>query len=213
MSPAPRLLVLAALGLAAFAGCGPSIRLVAASNEYFEYCYAADRDAARSDIERRACWTAWQEHYEIGQPPERIDYAHERLVMLDPERRNAIELATGESGESEAVLEAELAAELAAEPIAVDPTVTPTVVDPAIVVVATEVVAPEGAEVMSVFGDRGPVTARARRSPVIPRSRSSACADVCAPDFRACALLCNLSDRGCVDACRHRFRQCSHSCF
>lgn len=205
MSPAPRLLVLAALGLAVFAGCGPSIRLVAASNEYFEYCYAADRDAARSDIERRACWTAWQEHYEIGQPPERIDYAHERLVMLDPERRNAIEMATGESGESEAVIEAELAA----EPIAADP----TVVEPAIVVAETEVVVPEGAEVSSVFGDRGPVTARARRSPVIPTSRSSACADVCAPDFRACALLCNLSDRGCVDACRHRFRQCSHSCF
>lgn len=199
MSSAPRLLVLTALALVAFLGCGPSIRLVAASNEYFEYCYAADRDAARTDAERRACWTAWQAHYEIGQPPERIDYAHERLVMLDPERRNAIELATGESGESEAVLEAEHA-----EP-------TPAA-DPAIVV-QTETVAPEGAEVSSVFGDRGPATARARRSPVIPRSRSSACADVCAPDFRACALLCNLSDRGCVDACRHRFRQCAHSCF
>ena len=205
MSSVPRLLVLAVLALAAVAGCGPSIRLVAASNVYFEYCYAADRDAARSDIERRACWTAWQEHYEIGQPPERIDYAHERLVMLDPERRNAIELATGESGESEAVLEAQLAA----DPMAVDATVT----EPAIVAVDIEVVVPEGAEVSSVFGDRGPVTARARRSPVIPRSRSSACADVCAPDFRTCALLCNLSDRGCVDACRHRFRQCSHSCF
>ncbi len=201
MSSAPRLLVLAALVLAVFAGCGPSIRLVAASNEYFEYCYAADRDAARTDIERRACWTAWQAHYEIGQPPERIDYAHERLVMLDPERRNAIELATGESGESEAVLEAELAAQHT------------SVATPAIAVAVTEAAPPEGAEVSSVFGDRGPVTARARRSPVIPRTRGSACADVCAPDFRACALLCNLSDRGCVDACRHRFRQCAHSCF
>jgi len=194
MSALRLVLAHSALALAvAASGCGPSIRLVAASNEYFEYCYAADRDAARTDVERRACWAAWQAHYEIGQPPERIDYAHERLVMLDPERRNAIELATGESGEA-----------LAEASANIEPTVVQAM-DPAL--------RPEGAEVSSIFGDRGPVTARARRSPVIPRSRSSACADVCAPDFRACALLCRLSDRGCVDACRHRFRQCAHGCF
>ena len=190
MKAAPSPLVLLA-SLLAF-GCGPSLRLVAASNDYFEYCYAADRDASRTDAQRRACWSAWQQHYETGQPPERIDYAHERLVMLDPERRNAIELATGESEEA---------------------AVVPVVQAETVVPVATETTSPEGAELSSLLGARTPAPARERRSPVIPRSRGSACADVCAPDFRACALACTISDRGCVDACRHRFRQCTHSCF
>ena len=169
-------------------GCGPSLRLVAASNDYFEYCYAADRDDRRTDEERRACWTAWQAYYQTGQAPDRLDYVRERLVMLDPARASAIELATGESPET-------------------------TAVEPAIVVVGTDTTQPEGGELMSVIGERPAPTARERRSPVIPRSRSSACADVCSPDFRACALACRLSDRGCMDACRHRFRQCSHGCF
>jgi hypothetical protein len=162
-------------------GCGPSLRRVQQADEYFERCYAADRDERRTDDERRACWVAWNEHYRVGQAEDRIDYVRERLVMLDPRQASAIELTTGQEE--------------------LDPGIEP----------APEASPPEGAEVTDTLHGDGPV--RARRRPVAPRTRTSACAASCEPDFVACGNACEIADRGCTDACRHRFRQCARGCF
>jgi len=180
--------VAAVLGAGGPAG-GPSRRRVEQANEYFERCFAADRDVRRSDSERRACWTAWHEHYEVGQPDDRIDYVRERLVMLDPARGSVIELATAEVEES--------------EPGSVEPGAAEAV--------EAEAAPPEGPELSSLL--EGQPTVRQRRRPVAPRVRTSACAAACEPDFVTCANGCEIADRGCTDACRHRFRQCSRGCF
>lgn len=161
-------------------GCGPSLRRVQQADEYFERCYAADRDEHRTDDERRACWIAWNEHYRVGQAEDRIDYVRERLVMLDPRQASAIELATGPQ---------ELEVEAP----------------------AAEQAPPEGPELSEAA--RTEASVRARRRPVAPRARTSACGASCEPDFVACATACEIADRGCTDACRHRFRQCARGCF
>lgn len=81
--------------LFAAGACGPSLRRVHRSEVYFERCYAADFDARVPIEERRACWQAWMAHWQVGQPPDRIDYVRERLLRLDPERAAIVALATG----------------------------------------------------------------------------------------------------------------------
>lgn len=82
--------------LAVAIGCGPSLRRVHRSEVYFERCYAADLDRAVPIGERRACWQSWMAHYQLGQPPDRIDYVRERILRLDPERAEVVALAIGE---------------------------------------------------------------------------------------------------------------------
>jgi hypothetical protein len=175
--------------IAASIGCGPSLRLVEQSNLYFERCHAADLDAARTDAERRACWQAWRDHYDVGQSPDRDDYVRERLVMLDPQSGSAISLATPDDP-------------MGQDPIgAGDAESSPTdVVD----------VPPEGPELSDTVGDRPP---RPRRRPVAPRTRTSACGAGCEPAFVTCGTACTVGDRGCLDACRHIYRQCARGCF
>lgn len=85
----------------AMAGCGASLRRAHRASAYFEECYAADLDRAVPDAERRACWQAWSRSYLVGASAERLDYVHERLAMLDPDRAAAIALATGDDGSIE----------------------------------------------------------------------------------------------------------------
>lgn len=162
---------------------------------YFERCHAADRDPARSDDERRACWQAWRDHYEVGQPDDRIDYVRERLVMLDPTNGDAIALASPEVESGVAV-----------EEVATLDASAPT--DSAVAI--ADPPPAEGPELSDSVADRPP---RARRRPTAPRNRTSACGASCEPAFVDCASECRVADRGCTDACRHIFRQCSRGCF
>jgi hypothetical protein len=184
IATAPRRAAIAGSAIAWLAGaslgCGPSLRLVEQSNLYFERCHAADLDPARTDAERRACWQAWRDHYDVGQSADRDDYVRERLVMLDPQSGSAISLATADEPEAD---------------------VGDGSVEPA---------PPEGPELSDTIGDRPP---RARRRPVVPRTRTSACGAGCEPAFVTCGTACNVGDRGCVDACRHIYRQCARGCF
>ncbi len=172
-----------ALALALGAGCGPSLRRVEQANEYFERCHAADRDEARADDERRACWQAWRDHYATGQPHDRVDYVRERLVVLDPRNTDAMALA--------------MVDEHALEEVPAAGEVTPA--------------PPEGPELSDSLRSAAP--ARARRRPVAPRTRTSACGAECEPAFVDCAGACEIADRGCTDACRHVFRQCARGCY
>lgn len=181
------------LALAAM-GCGPSLRRVEQANVYFERCHAADRDPVRTNAERRSCWQAWRDHYAVGQPDDRVDYVRERLFMLDPSSGDAIALATTDelmpdpSLANDGTVEAQLAT-------------TPAVDTDA---------PPEGPELSDTIADRPP---RARRRPVPPRTRTSACGTGCEPAYVTCAGACAVADRGCADACRHTFRVCARGCF
>jgi hypothetical protein len=164
-------------------GCGPSLRLVEQSNLYFERCHAADLDPRRTDAERRACWQAWRDHYDVGQSPDRDDYVRERLVMLDPRNGTAIALSTADDPMAEAA--GDEATEAAFAP-------------------------PEGPELSDTISDHPP---RRQRRPLAPRTRTSACGAGCEPAFVTCGTACNVGDRGCIDACRHIYRQCARGCF
>ena len=186
--------------------CAPSVRLVHRSNVYFERCYAADLDRLVPNAERRACWSAWQEHYPAGQSRERLDYVRERLLRLDPERAAIVALATGEDPELAPELgmssDPQLVTEDAAEP---DPASETTDV------ASTEAPAEDGAA-----DEESREEARARRAgrrPIVPRTATPHCAAACEPRYQTCATRCGADGRACLTACRVSYRQCARACY
>lgn len=57
--------------------------MVHQSNTYFEHCHAADLNPERTMEQRKACWSAWLEHYAEPQPPERRAYASARIEAIE----------------------------------------------------------------------------------------------------------------------------------
>jgi hypothetical protein len=231
MAPRPSPVVLAlacALALAATAGCGPSLRRVHQGNVYFERCYAADLDLAVPATERRACWQAWHEHYQVGASPERIDHATERLAMLDPAQADAIALATGSdpivssTEPSESGLVEIVSAE--PEPIPTSTTLTPDALVEASDVAIVEPVADTPPLVttddttthLAIVEAEERARAAERRSHrriVTPRSTSPHCASTCHPLWEACTSHCTADEHGCVAACRRELTICSRGCY
>lgn len=173
------------------AGCGPSIRRVHLADEYFERCYAGDRDPAYSDDARRSCWDRWLAFHTVGQSDERIGHARERLLQLNPERAAAVEMATGEMEmiETEEHLRPEEA------PIV------------ALTAAAT------GAELEAPPAREETPELRARHRPPPPRVSTTRCDGTCLPPWEACVDACADRDHGCLDACRTRFRTCAAGCY
>lgn len=173
------------------AGCGPSLRRVRLADEYFERCYAGDRDERYTDTARRSCWDGWLADYTVGQSDERISHARERLLMLDSESSALVELATGEgelSSASEGV-------PLESAPVVV---LTATAVDADL---ENEVPREETPEL------------RARHRPSRPRTITTHCDETCTPAWEACVDACADRDRGCFNACRMRLRTCASGCY
>ncbi|MGB5809010.1 MAG: hypothetical protein WBG86_00695 [Polyangiales bacterium] len=63
--------------------CGPNLAQLHASDASYERCYAADFDPAQSSEARVRCWRDWLAHDAVNQPPERVDFAEERLHQLE----------------------------------------------------------------------------------------------------------------------------------
>ncbi|MBN8616387.1 MAG: hypothetical protein J0L92_37725, partial [Deltaproteobacteria bacterium] len=127
------------------------------ANVYFERCHAADRDPRRDDLERRACWQAWRDHYEVGQPDDRLDYVRERLVMLDPASGDALTLSAPEATSPDLA-----GSEMASPDLAGSENVSSTMAgETAADALGTpQAVPPEGPELSDSVSDRPP---RARR--------------------------------------------------
>lgn len=206
----PRPLVLAALALAVLASCAPSLRRVHRASAYFEQCYAADLDQAVSDAERRTCWQAWSRDYQVGASPERLDYVHERLAMLDPDRAAAIALATGDDGSIPSLDEAPDTT--TGDEVVTDAVPVP-VVEPATGPVPSEVAPPDGSHEQIVADERHQRTheRHLHRGIVAPSSYTPRCP--CEDGWRACSSRCLADERGCLGACRREFTLCSRSCY
>lgn len=172
-------------------GCGPSIRRVHLADEYFERCYAGDRDPAYTDPERLRCWDRWLAFHTVGQSDERIGHARERLLQLNPERSMAVEMATGEMEMAE--MEEAARVEVHEAPVV------------ALTAAAT------GAEV--TFEPETTPEERARHRPTRPRTATTHCDGSCLPPWESCVDACAPRDEGCVDACRSRFRTCAAACY
>ncbi|MCX7807427.1 MAG: hypothetical protein N2515_02355 [Deltaproteobacteria bacterium] len=74
-------------------GCGPSLRRTEQGSLFFERCHAAERDPSKSNAEKQGCWKRWLEFYSEYQPSDRITYARERLIALEPKTGTVLELA------------------------------------------------------------------------------------------------------------------------
>ncbi|MEM7137154.1 MAG: hypothetical protein AAF500_11275 [Myxococcota bacterium] len=70
------------LVLGSFA-CGPSLQQSHVSTAQYEQCYASDYDPGVSSERRTQCWARWLAEYADGQPPERVEFAQERLRRLE----------------------------------------------------------------------------------------------------------------------------------
>ncbi len=205
------------------AACGPSLRRSHRASAYFEQCYAADLDPAVSDGDRRSCWQAWSRGYRVGASPERLDYVHERLAMLDPDRAAAIALATGDDGSVETLDEMadpvdDASTTVDTEPVdpPIDDTGAVALVDdpaPPRTPLPSEATPPDRTEAQR-SADARHARARERhlrRGIVAPSSPTASCP--CEGEWQLCSSTCLADERGCIGACRRAFTLCSRSCY
>lgn len=162
------------------------------SRVYFERCYAADFDPRIAVAEKHACWTAWLEHYTIGQPPERAEYARERIYAIEH----------GESVPRLPGLPQVAFGPRAAAPVTVASTPEePPPVEPAEPLPADRIELPR----------RRP--RRDRHAPPLPRTANPACAAVaCESAWRACIDACD-GAAPCETACEVELAACARGCF
>ncbi len=161
---------------------------------YFERCYAADFDTRIAVAEKHACWTAWLEHYTIGQPQDRREYARDRVYAIEH----------GESvprlpGLPEAALGPRTAMPVTAASLP-----------------AEEAVEEEPAETPPVDTVEMPRERRARRdrTPPLPRTANPACAAVaCEPAWQRCVESGPDGSRACDTACGVELSACARGCF
>lgn len=183
------------------------------SEVYFERCYAADRDPRVPIEQRRACWQAWIEHYRHAQPAERVDYAREQLLRLDPQRAEVVELAVGEPFEApvDATMPTTAAPEASGHEEPPQPD-SPDAVNRPPQDGLVEVVGPPPAPAAP---RDAALQRRQRRAPVMPPGEAPHCAEACRPRWEACTARCGGgSERaGCLRACRLALRTCSHACY
>jgi hypothetical protein len=174
-------------------GCGPSLRQSQQSRVYFERCYAADFDPRIVVAEKRACWTAWLEHYTIAQPEERREYARARVHAI-------------EQGESVPRL-----------PGLPQAAMGPRAFTPVMAVSAP----PEEEEAAAISADAVPADEvdlprrrrRARAAP-LPRTGNAICAAIaCEPAWRRCVDTCPAGAAACETACNVELNACARGCF
>ncbi len=158
---------------------------------YFERCYAADFDTRIALAEKHACWTAWLQHYTIGQPEERRDYAHERVYAI-------------EHGESVPRL----------------PGLPEAALGPRTVMPVTAASVPgddpeeEPSEPPPVNRVELPEDEHRRRPRPMPRTANPACAAAaCEPAWRHCIESCPDGARACQTACQLELSACARGCF
>lgn len=161
---------------------------------YFERCYAADFDTRIAAAEKHACWTAWLEHYTNGQPPERGDYARERVYAI-------------EHGESVPRLPGLPQAALGPR------TVTPVTAASAPPEEEEDPVVEEALPADRVEMPRARPRRRDRHAPPMPRTANPACAAAaCEPAWRACIDTCD-DAQACETACEVELAACARGCF
>ncbi len=179
--------------------------MVHQSNAYFEHCHAADYEASLPVTTKRSCWAAWLEHYRMGQPPERIAYARDRVVALamgdDVEQLPGMPQGVVGSTYTAAFLteggELSIAQAAAETPI-------PSVADGADIDAAASVeVAPSAV----------PVTDNVPATEIAPPTRArGACASYCNPRWDACVRDC-AERESCERACDVEHRTCVRGCY
>ncbi len=206
--------------LFATTACGPSLRRVHRASAYFEECYAADLDRAVPDAERRACWQAWRRAYRVGATPERLDYVHERLAMLDPDRAAAIALSTGDDGSVDTIdvggeveSEGEGESEVGSESEGESEVEVPSVADGESAPTPSEAAPPDTSDAEWLAEERHQRSheRHLHRGIVAPRTLTPRCP--CEADWQACSSSCLADERGCIGACRREFTLCSRSCY
>jgi hypothetical protein len=203
------------------AGCGPSLRRMHRSEVYFERCYAADFDPQVPIDERRACWQAWMEYWQRDQPIERVDYVRERILRLDPAHSAVVALAIGDAESESPAQSAEptpRGSDVVSESATVIASSSELVEPSASVAVASE---PDASAAETIDESTTPVNVilpaherRRARTPRLPRTVSSHCAEACRPNWTHCTTRCSEGDRhACLRACELELRTCARACF
>lgn len=180
-------------------GCAPSLRMVHQSNAYFERCHGADFDpTVRPDL-RRQCWARWLQHYTYGQPPDRIEYARNRLAAL-------------EDGETIAPLPG-LARTAVGTSFSASFLTTSARSDDAAATSGDAVPAElsDDQQREATVGDVPPVEPPEELPP--PPNVTGACAGVCTPRWNECVRRCDHRVEGCREACETEHRTCMRGCY
>jgi len=175
--------------------------MVHQSNAYFERCHAADYDPSVAVDTRRQCWTAWLEHYTVGQPPDRVAYARERLDELeDGEDVQALPgMRTSSVGTSytASFLTTHARPEVEGDDAEDGDTEG------------------EGAGSVSELENREQILAtdQATTVPEPPPESGGACASVCTPRWNECMEECDGRSDACREACETEHRTCMRGCY
>jgi hypothetical protein len=177
----------ALITITAVAACGPGLEAMHESNLRFEHCYRLDLDAKIVPQHREHCWRSWAETYAYGQPLDRVDYAHRRVVQL-------------ESGDSRLmIIQRDSPGERVFDEFGGGGSITP-MAGPA----------PTSAH------EPPPKTAPAPEPPARPSAGAprpgEACALQCDGPLVDCSRLCGAKHADCA-TCREEYRGCMRRCF
>ncbi|MEO0322086.1 MAG: hypothetical protein AAF447_03945 [Myxococcota bacterium] len=188
--------------LFALAACGASPRMMHEGRVYYERCYAADRDAARSDDERLGCWDAWLAHYALAQPPEQVAYARARREALASGRRDPARVPHLPSGRPESRPRDTV------DPLGEvrDPSIPQGNVDDRLRVPLRPEPIP--------YADRARPPAPPPAPPPSPPTRlgQEPCLGVCDPEWARCVATCPDRGMGCRNACVASYHLCMDGC-
>lgn len=182
--------------------------MVHQSSTYFERCNSADYDLAVANETRRQCWAAWLQNYHQGQPPDRIEYAQQRIRDIEA----GIALASLPGMEPPGTRVSYTSAFLATSaPVESTSATAASAAD------TTNDAIPQGTEGLVPTTDTDDTNAPAappprRQAQLEPPTNSGACAPVCGPRWQQCMRHCEGREAGCERACGTEHRTCMRAC-
>jgi len=176
-------------------GCGPSLRMVHQSNSFFERCHGADFDSSVTPDQRGQCWSVWLEHYTLGQSPDRLVYARQRIVDIQTGQESVAPMPGMPTSQVEGSYTASYLSLGAPDTVPESPDQTETTDEAT--AEATASAAPSEAQ---------------PRRPRAPNADHE-CSEVCEPRWDACIARCDNPHGACRHTCETHHSTCLAGCF
>ncbi len=173
-----------ALPLSLAAACGPSIKNIVESDMRFEHCYRIDDDPTTPLDAKRTCWRDWTARYTRGQERSRVQYAKERVRVLD----DAVTSGVGSGVAAPTTGASNVASPSPENPYAPPPSIAPS--------------AKPTEKSGEKSGEKSAMSATPTWQP---------CSDGCTKTWRSCVEPCGTL-AACVIACDVNFKGCMKTC-
>jgi len=177
--------------------------MVHQSNNYFEHCHGADFDVSVTPDQRGQCWSVWLDHYTLGQSPDRLVYARQRIVDIQTGQESVAPMPGMPTSQIEGSYTASYLSLGAPDPAPEDPDE------------AQNEAQNEGQNEGEATAPDAPAPPAAEARPRRPRAPNSdhECSEVCEPRWDACIARCDNPHGACRHTCETHHSICLAGCF